>query len=538
MMDTDVLKVMIVDDEEIARNFLRICIDWNEIGMDVICEASGGSEAIELIEKFNPDIIFTDIHMQFMDGLELSKIISETYPHIRIVILTAYKEFDYARKGIEIGVSDFLLKPINKLEVLKISLNIKEEIEAEKKHWNEFNQIKKQLDDNYEYMREKFLIEMLGNSTNIDNLEEKMNYFYHGIIPSFYQVALIETSHSDNVKDIDEEKRLLLGLESIESVKKYFEETKNVYVLFDNSRRIIILTNNPEIDLVMCIEQLKAIIVNRIKCYVSIGVGNCYNECCFMSKTYKEALDALKYSIVLGRNHVTCFNDEMRLNGQCIDFREEEFREISFCVKAGLDGKAISILENAFSKIVNSKNITIEQVRVMSINIISAILGAVSEMGVTYGDVYVEKELPYNKIFEIDTLINMEEYLKNLILLTTSSVKIIRNKKSKKVIDNIIDYVKANFSDYNLSLSYIASKFYVNASYLSRIFKQETGQSFTEYILRLRMEKAIVFLRETELKAYQVAEAVGIKDPYYFSNCFKKFTGLSVNEYKKLKETK
>lgn len=132
-MDTDTLKVMIVDDEEIAREFLRICIDWNQVGMNIICEASGGSEAIDMIEKYNPDIIFTDIHMQFMDGLELSKIVSDMYPHIRIVILTAYKEFDYARKGIEIGVSDFLLKPINKVEVLKIALSIKEEIEEEKK---------------------------------------------------------------------------------------------------------------------------------------------------------------------------------------------------------------------------------------------------------------------------------------------------------------------------------------------------------------------------------------------------------------------
>src|ERR1700686_5435782 len=100
IMDRDILKVMVVDDEEIARRFLKMCIDWNDIGMCVVCEASNGSEALDLIEKFNPEIIFTDIHMQFMDGLELSRIVAERYPHIRIGILTAYKEFEYVEKGI------------------------------------------------------------------------------------------------------------------------------------------------------------------------------------------------------------------------------------------------------------------------------------------------------------------------------------------------------------------------------------------------------------------------------------------------------
>lgn len=199
-----------------------------------------------------------------------------------------------------------------------------------------------------------------------------------------------------------------------------------------------------------------------------------------------------------------------------------------------MNEKAIGIVECVFLKIVNSKSITTEQVRVISINIISAILGAISEMGLTYSDIYGKRELPYSHIFQIDTLINMEEYIKKLMTLNIKSIKAIRFRKSKKVIDEITEYVRLNFSDSNLSLSDIASRFYVNPSYLSRIFKQETGQSFTEYILRLRMEKAVEFLKETQMKAYQVAEVVGIKDPYYFSNCFKKFTGVSVNDYKKI----
>ncbi len=537
-MDTDILKVMVVDDEEIARSFLKMCIDWNSIGMDLVCEASSGREALDLIEEFNPEIIFTDIQMPFMDGLEFSRIVAETHPHIRIVILTAHKEFDYAKKGIKIGVSDFLLKPINKAEVLKIALNVKEKIEAEKRHWNEFNQIKKQLEENYLHMREKFLIEMLVTGADMDNLDEKLNYFYPEALPDYFQVSLVETAHSEIVENISEEKRLLLGLKSIDIVKQYFREDKNVDIFFDNSRRIVILTKDPEMDLIGCCEQLKSLIINRIKCYVSIGIGNGYNDCRRISQSYKEAMDALKYGIVSGRNHVVCFNDDMSFSGQHWDFRVEDIGELGFFVKAGLDEKAVSIIDDVFSKIADSRNVTIEKVRVVSTNIISAILGAIAEMGLSYGDIYGTESLPYGRIFEIDTMTDMEEYLRALVLSSISAIKTIRTRKSKKIIDDILDYLKMNLSDCDLALSNTAQKFFVNPSYLSRIFKQETGQSFTEYLARIRMEKAIELLNGTDMKAYQVADAVGIKDPYYFSNCFKKFTGLSVNEYKKPREQK
>lgn len=532
-MNTDRIKVMVVDDEEIPRSFLKISVDWNEIGMEVVCEAGSGSEALDLIEEFNPEIIFTDIQMPFMDGLVLSRIVAETYPHIRIVILTAYKEFDYAQDSIKIGVSDFLLKPINKADVLKIAVKLKEEIEAEKRHLNEFHSIKKQLNENFSYLREKFLIDMLENSSNSDNLTEKLAYFYSGIVPSYYQSALVGTFYPDLDKDINEEERLLLALKSIEIVKQYFREHHNVDVFFDNSHRIVVLSTDSNINLIACCEQIKALIINRIKCHVAVGIGNGYKDCRFICKTYKETLEALKYSMVSGRNHVVYFNDDMNLSDQQWNLRIGDTGEIIFFIKAGLDEKAIDIMGKWFSEMTVSNKITIEQVRVISINIISAVLGAVAEMGLAYEEIYGTKSLPYNKVFEIDTLVNMKEFLEELIRTTSGAIKTIRIRKSKMIIDDIIDYIKTNVSNCELTLSVVASEFLVNPSYLSRIFKQEKGENFTKYLLKIRMEKAMEILKRTNMKAYQVAEEVGIKDPYYFSNCFKKFTGLSVNEYLK-----
>lgn len=524
--------MMVVDDEEAPRILLKKCVNWDELGMEFVCEASGAIEALDMIEEFNPDIIFTDIQMPFIDGLEFSSNVAKTYPNIKIVILTAHKEFDYAQSSIKIGVSDFLLKPINRDEVLKIAFSLKEQIVLERSHWNEYSSLKKQLEENYWFLRDKFLVDMTENSSNSSNITEKMQYFFTGIVPEYYQTALVETAFSDDDLEKDEEKRLMIALGSIEIVKQYFKEYQGIDVFFDNSHRIVVLLTHEDIDLLTCSEQLKSLIINRVKCSIAVGIGNGYRDCKQISLTYREALEALKYSIVSGRNYVICINDDMNFSDQHWGFNTEITNEISFLIKAGLDEKAVNIIKELFSDLTKIRVLTIEQVRVVSINIISAILGAITEMGLGYQEVFGTSHLPYNKVFEIDTIITMKKYIIDLAVSSARTIRALRTRKGKTLTDDIMEYLKNNLSQCELSLSSVAQEFYVNSSYLSRIFKQETGNNFSKYILKLRMERALEILNQTNMKAYQIAEEVGIKDPYYFSNCFKKFTGLSVNDYK------
>ena len=108
------LKVLIVDDEPIARKFLRVCIDWEAAGFTISAEAGGGAEALDLMEVDTPDIVFADIQMPFMDGLTFSRIVAKQYPQVKIVILTAHQNFTYAKESVGIGVQDFLLKTLRR----------------------------------------------------------------------------------------------------------------------------------------------------------------------------------------------------------------------------------------------------------------------------------------------------------------------------------------------------------------------------------------------------------------------------------------
>lgn len=529
-MSSSLLKVMLVDDEEKERNLLKLCINWTEIEMVIVGEASSGSEALDLIEELSPDIIITDIRMPFMDGLEFSRIVAETYPFIKVMVLTAHEEFEYAKEGIKVGVSDFLLKPIKRIELKNALLNLKLKIEAERIHKNEYDELKKQLEDSFPFIKEKFLNELLQSSISEEDIKSKLEYFSIEGFCKYVQIALIEPSHPD--LDVDEEKRVLLGMKCTEIVKQYFKDDKEIEVFVDNNQRIVILSGGPQVELVECCEQIKAMVINRLKCYVNIGIGNVYKVLRDMKQSYKEAKEALNYKVIYGKNHIVSF-DENKINKNTWNTKIDELSEMGFYIKTGLDDKAIEAVAAIFKDFCNQGIKSIDYIRITSINIVTIVLNSITELGIEFNSIFEDGTLPYDRVLKIDTVPDMEEYLINMIKHVINTVRSLRTRKTNKVIGDIVTYMKENLSEPELSLSKVAKEFYLNSSYLSRAFKQETGRTFVEFMTSLRIENAISLFKETDLMLYEVAQKIGIPDPNYFGKCFKKYVGMSVNDYRK-----
>lgn len=167
-----ILKVIIVDDEYLIRNLIKMKIDWEEVGMEVVGEAANAEQALELVDNLNPDIIFTDICMPSMDGIEFSKLVIERYSHIKIIIVTGYDDFEYARSSVRLGISDFILKPINSDELMQSLSKLRSIINSERNHEKEYNQLKKHVEESLPVLREKFLNQRVENITG---LMEKSN---------------------------------------------------------------------------------------------------------------------------------------------------------------------------------------------------------------------------------------------------------------------------------------------------------------------------------------------------------------------------
>lgn len=532
MLD-DLLKVLIVDDEHLVRNLLRHCINWEEIGYKILGEASNAHEALDLVEQLRPDVIFTDIYMPFMDGLEFGRIVFERHPYIKIVVLTGYEEFEYAKKSIKIGISDFLLKPINDDEIRKVAVNLKEKIEADRQQTAEYDRMKRQLEDNFPYLKERLLNKLIQNTFTYKDIRLQLDYFHIIINPSYVQIAAIEPSRSDITDAPGEEERLLLNMQCSELVSKYFRDDDFVTVFFDSSQNIIVLNCEPDIDFSDCLEAIRTLLINKLKCQVCIGVGNTYDNVSRIKTSYKEACDALNYKIIAGKNQVINYNDISFSHTKTHTIQNDNIDALAFYIRAGLKKKSSDYIEVAFSEEnLSGNSINIDSIRVLASSIISVLLNVITEIEIDIPIIFSDNQ-PFEQVFKIDTLPEMKKYLLKLSETTINTILSIQNKKVNQVIEDIKKHLQDNLSHPELSLSNTAKKFYMNASYLSRIFKQETGFTFVEYLTKIRMDKAIKLIKETNLKAYQVAEKVGISNPHYFSICFKKWAGVSINDFKK-----
>lgn len=527
------LKLLIVDDEHLVRSLLRNCINWDEIGYEIVGEASNAHEALDLVEQLRPDVIFTDIYMPFMDGLEFGKLVFEKYTNIKIIVLTGYEEFEYAKKSVKIGIADFLLKPINDDEIMKVALNMKAKIEAERNHKAEYDRMKKQLEDNLPYLREKLLNKILQGDVEIKDISQQLDYFHIHINPLHIQVAAIEASLPESASSFNEEDRLLLNMQCNEIAAKYFRDDDFVHVFLDNSQNIIIINSNEGLDLTECLEALRAILLNRLKCNICIGLGNCYTQCGRANTSYREAIQALNYKVIAGKNQVISYSD-INFSGSPAGIPHENPEDFGFYIKAGMKKNASEYIEKAFSDCGKTNaGINVDAIRVIASGIISALLNVITEIEINISDIFSGISQPFNQVFRIDNLPDMKSYILGLTATTIDTIQLLRSKKVNQAVEQVKEYLIQNLADSEISLANTAKKFYMNMSYLSRIFKQETGCTFVEYLTKIRMEKAIKLLQETDLKAYQIAEEVGIVNPHYFGICFKKWTGVSINDFKK-----
>lgn len=525
------IKVIIVDDEQLVRNLLKNCVNWKSFNMEIIAEASNADEALHLLETNTVDIVFTDIHMPVVDGMQFISTASKKYPHVKFVVLTGYDDFSYAQRSVKLGVSDFLVKPVDDEDVIKTLANLKAVIEQEKEEQKEYNRLKKQLYENLPYLKERFLRELIMRGIDKRTIEEKLLFLNIQFKYKSFQIAAMAINHSENE---NEELKYIKNMKVMNSVKLYFTNNQYVYSFFDSVNRIIILNNDENLDLFASCELLKERIAREMNCSVGIGLGSLKTEPQEICTSYREALDALDLRIVFGNHSVIFYNNmNFSLQKNEIDIKEL-FSKFKLFLKSGLLDKAKEIIEYLLDSGIDLKSTSaIDQIHNIAVEISLTCLRYSIRAKVDTEDKYISDIQSLGKIFTMSSIPEIKEYLFHMVEKTTKDMGQQQLNRINKLILNIKSYVDENFTDHDLTLVNVAKKFYLNPSYLSRTFKKETGISFIKYLTNVRMDKAISLLADKEdVKVFEIADTVGISDPNYFGTCFKKYTGVSISEYK------
>lgn len=530
-------KVLIADDELLVRIGLKLTIPWEKNNFVVVGEAKNGREAIELFEKYNPDILLTDIRMPIMNGLELIQELKTRKRSLKAVILTHYDDFGYAKEAIKLGASEYILKSdlseenllsvLNKLseEIVPIDDNkvLNEKGPSTDKTWNHFGAetlLKRLVSADYKSQQE--LEEIINNSRA---------FLKYG----FFVIASAKVYYNDI--SIAEQSLAREGLKkSFENVStQVFDEHQISQISCFNDDEMVYLfniedTRNAVKDSERLHDQiflLRKNIMQFLDIDLYIGISSTAERCEKIPQLLEEAR-AAQNDCFFEPMGIAYFNaGKAAYVGESPKVNLETLR--SYIKTFDID-KLDTYISGVFEKVAKLRNITCE--KEVFIDFLSYAKVIAAELGLSNLPAFNENKMSYGNF---ERLHNFEAAKKYIMDLYHELIKGTDESKSTRysfVIGKCVDYIRNNYQK-NISLADAAEHVQISKSYLSLLFKQETGINFSNFLTNYRIEKSKKLLKESNYKIYEIAEKVGFDNPYYFSKVFKDVTGISCKEFKK-----
>lgn len=534
------LKVLIVDDEFYFREALKISIPWQELGFEICGEAKNGKDALDKAELLKPEIIIVDINMPIMDGLEFVKNIREVNQDSKIIIITGYNEFNYAKQAIQLGVHNYILKPVNEEELKNSLLELKKTIEKEVNIKIEADRLKQQVIDSLPLLKDKFLNELIqGNLIKKENETLKtMEYLDINTSSDYYMVVTVELDYEEKLGWNDEDKQLWKI--AVSNILAEILEKQFVFdMCFDIEDRIcIILGKNDKekhcnFDLLLenNLELIRSAVYKYLGFTITIGVGSEKYDLFNISESYKESIVALKNKVTLGKNRVILYSSVAE---SCIRenlFSVEIRSRLLMNMRIADDKEVQNLIAGIFEKI-RSYNINYELLFVVCIEMISLCLEFITEVGLGFNEIFPNNKL--NIIEEIQSkssIDEMEEWIAENYKYTLDAVKRNKSGKASKLIEEVKKYIEDNYQNSDLNIDEIAKNLFVNYAHLCFIFKRDTGTTINEYLTEFRIKKAKELFDSGSALIHNVAVRVGYGDANYFGKCFKKYYGLAPSKY-------
>lgn len=523
-------KVLIVDDEKLERVLIRKGYDWEANGFEIIGEAGSGEEALEFFDVKEPDIVITDINMPYMDGLQLAEKIRERSAKCRVVIVTGYREFEYARRALKLGVKDFILKPVNINDIANIVKNIKEELQEEEGHHREYNQLKETAKQNQSIVIESFLQLLAENRIEEKEALPKLEvYGFEGLLKECVCINIKPFKNQDGLM----EENLATSKNILDFINDNYKINSISFIHY-LCNIIIYLTDEDTKEAKTIANEIKKGINEELNMEVDVGISQIQHNYAGISKAYRQTEKAISASVILGRNLCITYDEYAGIKKANQGNTEINWQDFVFSVENCLEKKVEEYIDG-YTNLIRKAGVTdTEYLKLMAMNMLSKAATVLTRHGKSLGQLVGDAWL-YEEVSKITTVREMNGCLKNIINHILKYSDSLRTKKSNKLVDQALEYINSHLYEQSLTLKSVAGKVYTNESYLSRVFKQEMGEGLIEYINRKRIEQSMVLLNTTDLKAYEIAEKVGIGDPHYFSICFKKQVGVTIKEYKKPK---
>ncbi len=537
------IDIIIVDDEKSIREGMATSIPWEEHGINVSAIASSASEALDLIDTYMPNVVITDISMPDMSGLDLLEIINRTYPNIKVILISGYRNFEYARRAVTNNAFCYLTKPLVQQTLVDKVLEAKKQIDEKIREVSLNDNIRRKLRENIMVLKDNFFRMLMEGklrqkSEIIDRaITTEIDIDYNNFVVCLAEFELASSQKKLNMYDFSFYKAAIMS-----TMEQKLEDIYKCYTFNLDNRIGLLVCSKQKIQrdfLISRLQDVKSWVNKNMGFSLSVGVGNTCGSIEKVTLSYISAIDAMLYRVILGKNVVVDAQLKIKATKEKIvvdDFdnilktREED-------MVLALRNKSHASVKEIIDQIMqSSKHIVANDVRqkeriafLLSVFLIRIIYS----LEITNYRFYNKENDLYNSINELISIDDMRNFLISIIKEITQAIEESDSKQNNFLVNKGLRYIKESVYE-DVSLVTIAERLQIHPNYLSKIFKQVTDESFTDHVIRYKMNEAKKLLKSTNDKVYEISDKLGYKDVAHFTKLFKKHFGISPTEYRQL----
>ena len=480
------LKVLITDDEQMICNLIANILDWEDMGFQIIGMANTGTDAFDIIQKEKPDVVISDIRMPGYDGIQLIQKTAEAGIQAVFVMISGYKQFEYAQNAMKYGVKYYLLKPISEEKLRETMMEIGRELDVKQQKIVEERHLRRQVQEARDKMKRRFLTTVLAANEK-DNLESDIS---RNAVNAEYNTEFKDGEYRAVFVKVDIRGAVGKSAEYLQDkieqyVEKFGKDFSESISTYTHSGIVVLFNykNEDEEEIKRKIEELWTDLDDYVKNFegfsVVIGVSEATGQFKETRKCIVESMDAVKYRIKNPESKILYYDE----------------------------------FDDTLIYYVDLLNKTLDK--------------AQKEKMEEYFEQWNER------IDNERTELKLTEATKAYVTKVIQYVQEEKKDKDIRPVREVKTYLEENYHQ-EISLNDLADIVSLNASYLSALFKKETGMTYTEYVMFCRLEKAKELLADTGKSIAEIADAVGYHDTRHFSKLFTRNIGLKPSEYRKL----
>ena len=535
-----VLKVLITDDEQMICNLIANILDWEDMGFQIIGMANTGTDAFDIIQKEKPDVVISDIRMPGYDGIQLIQKTAEAGIQAVFVMISGYKQFEYAQNAMKYGVKYYLLKPISEEKLRETMMEIGRELDVKQQKIVEERHLRRKVQEARDKMKRRFLTTVLAANEK-DNLESDIS---RNAVNAEYNTEFKDGEYRAVFVKVDIRGAVGKSAEYLQDkieqyVEKFGKDFSESISTYTHSGIVVLFNykNEDEEEIKRKIEELWTDLDDYVKNFegfsVVIGVSEATGQFKETRKCIVESMDAVKYRIKNPESKILYY-DEFDYQRRPVGTIITPVKRQNYLAKieSGSAEDAAACIDEAV------RMIRYEITNYSPVMLYDTLIYYVDLLNKTLDKAQKEKMEEYfeqwnERIDNERTELKLTEATKAYVTKVIQYVQEEKKDKDIRPVREVKTYLEENYHQ-EISLNDLADIVSLNASYLSALFKKETGMTYTEYVMFCRLEKAKELLADTGKSIAEIADAVGYHDTRHFSKLFTRNIGLKPSEYRKL----